>query len=78
MMGDGDEYALYTSLSKPVGYHGITELFDVYLVRTKDGVSKITFKEVLDAHPEAFSGGKYIFWFDVEKKAFFSYDIHWN
>jgi len=47
---------------------------DVFLVNTRDGQKVCIAKRLLYADPHLSNTGKYVYWYDPEKKAFFTYN----
>jgi dienelactone hydrolase len=74
--GAGDDYLLTaTRVNTREGYHLLSARPDVYLIRTRDGLRKCIIKKLWGDEPEFSPGGKYVYWYDYEKKAYLTYDI---
>lgn len=75
--GDGDVFVAVTDYGKRIEsqWTGNT-LKDIYAVNVKDGSKKLVKKDMTGVISPAFisPGGKYITWYDLKAKNYFSYD----
>jgi dipeptidyl aminopeptidase/acylaminoacyl peptidase len=75
--GDGDNYFLTeTRVNISEGYRKKGERPDIYLVNTNNGTRICIQKQLLDGHPDFSPSGKYVCWYDLQKRAFYTYNIN--
>jgi len=74
--GGNDDYLLVeTNVNLWEGYRLPDERPDIYLVDTKDGSRKCIRHKTLSTEFRFSPGGRYVYWYDVEKRAYFTYNI---
>lgn len=74
--GGNDDYLIMeTNVNTWESYRLPNERPDVYLVNTKDGSRKCIKQKVLNSQFRFSSGGKYVYWYDAERRAYFTYNI---
>jgi dipeptidyl aminopeptidase/acylaminoacyl peptidase len=74
--GGNDDYLLMeTNVNSMEGYRLPDERPDIYMVNTRNGFRKCIRHKALNAEFWFSPGGRYVYWYDVEKKAYFTYNI---
>lgn len=74
--GGNDDYLLVeTNVNSWEGYRLPNERPDVYLVNTRNGSRKCIRHKALNAEFRFSPGGRYVYWYDTEKGAYFTYNI---
>jgi len=74
--GGNDDYLLTgTGVNSWDTHHLSNKGPDLCLVSTKDGSRKCIKKEITNAEADFSPGGKYVYWYDQEKKAYFTYNL---